>query len=88
MRLQSVWDGAGKNTQEPLGTMQPDETTQRWRRLAAEAHAEAQRMSDAESRASMLHIARTYERLAQRAERYARKLADLVRAPQPLSKKD
>jgi hypothetical protein len=46
-----------------------ENATERWRRLAAEAFREAQWMTDADSRATMLKIAAGYDRLADRAER-------------------
>ena len=40
-----------------------------WRERAAEARKNAEQMSDAESKRTMLEIAAAYEKLAQRAER-------------------
>jgi hypothetical protein len=44
------------------------ELAARWRALAAEARATAERMSDAEAKLIVQSIAEGYERLAQRAE--------------------
>ena len=44
------------------------ELAARWRALAAEARATAERLSDAEAQSIVKSIAEGYERLAQRAE--------------------
>jgi hypothetical protein len=43
-----------------------------WRLRATEAHVSAENMEDAESKLSMLNIAREFERLAERAEKLSK----------------
>lgn len=52
-----------------VGKQKDFESPEYWRGRASEAHAIADQMKDADARKTMLDIVKSYERLAERAER-------------------